>query len=83
MNSILYIIGLALQIFQFILLARVLLTWFPNIDQSNPLIRLVYQITEPVLAPIRQAIPPERTGMMDISPIVVFLIIIVLRQLIF
>jgi len=82
-NSILYIIGLALQIFQFILLARVLLTWFPNIDQSNPLIRLVYQITEPVLAPIRQAIPPERTGMMDISPIVVFLIIIVLRQLIF
>ena len=82
MNSILYIISLALQIFQFILLARVLLSWFPNVDYSNPLIRMLFDITEPVLRPIRQAIPPERTGMMDVSPIIVFLIIMVIQRLI-
>jgi YggT family protein len=80
-NSILNIIGLALQLFQIILLARVLLSWFPNVDRYNPIIRFVYNVTEPVLAPIRQAIPPERTGMIDVSPIVVILILIVIRQI--
>ena len=36
------IIDLILNIFQLILLARVLLSWFPNFDRSNPIIRLIY-----------------------------------------
>lgn len=83
MNSVLYIISLALQLFQIVLLFRVLLSWFPNVDHYNPLIRFVFNVTEPVLRPIRQAIPPERTGMIDISPIVVILGIIVIRQILF
>jgi YggT family protein len=65
-----------LQVFNLILLARVLLSWFPNVDRSNPLIQLVYDITEPVLRPIRDLLPPS--GMIDFSPLVVFLIIQVL-----
>jgi YggT family protein len=67
-----------LWVFELILLARILLSWFPNVDRSNPLIQFLYDITEPVLRPIREFLPP--TGMMDFSPLVVFLIIQVLMQ---
>jgi YggT family protein len=70
---------IVVQIFDLILLARVLLSWFPNVDRSNQLIQLVYDITEPFLRPIRNLLP--QTGMMDFSPIVLFLIIQVVLSL--
>jgi YggT family protein len=79
MSAIFGLIFLVLQIFQLILLARVLLSWFPDIDRSNPIVRFLYDITEPVLQPIRQMLP--QTGGMDFSPLVVFLGITVLMQL--
>lgn len=80
--GILSIISLLLQLYSFIMLARVLLSWFPNIDRSNPLIQLLFDLTEPVLRPIRQAIPPERTGMIDLSPLIVFLVINVIQRVV-
>jgi YggT family protein len=80
MNAILNVVLLALRIYQFILLARVLLSWFPDIDRSNPLVRLLYDLTEPVLEPIRRALP--RTGMFDLSPLIVFFGITILMQII-
>ena len=79
MGVILNLIFLVLQIFQFVLLARVLISWFPDIDRNNPIVRLLYDITEPVLRPVRQMLP--QTGMMDLSPLVVFLAIYVLMAL--
>ncbi|MBI5669025.1 MAG: YggT family protein [Chloroflexi bacterium] len=76
---ILQLIFYVLWIFELVLLARVLLSWFPNVDRSNPLIQLVYNITEPVLRPVRDLLP--QTGMMDLSPLIVFLIIQVLMRL--
>jgi YggT family protein len=75
------IIYYILVIFQFILLARVLLSYFPNFDRSNPIVRLIYDITEPVLRPIRNALP--QTGMMDFSPLIVFLVITLLMRFLF
>ncbi len=75
------IIYYILTIFQFILLARVLLSWFPNFDRSNPIVRFLYDVTEPVLKPIRDLLP--QTGMVDFSPLIVFLIITVLLRLLF
>ncbi len=72
------IIRSILVIFQLILLARVLLSWFPNFDRSNPIVRLIYDITEPVLRPIRNLLP--QTGMVDFSPLIVFLILSVLMR---
>ncbi len=79
MTSLLLIVFWALQIYQLILLARVLMTWIPNLDHSNPIARFLYQATEPVLAPIRSALPPM--GGIDLSPLVVFLGISVLMRL--
>jgi YggT family protein len=55
----------ALNIYSVILLARAFMSWFPQLDYSNPFVRLLYDLTEPVLAPIRRAIPP--VSGMDLS----------------
>ena len=51
---------------------RALLSWFP-IDPRNPLVTILYEITEPILDPLRRVIP--RLGMMDITPLVAILLI--------
>ncbi len=79
MNILLSLIFFVLQLFQLVLLARVLMTWLPNLDRSNSLVQLVYDITEPVLKPIRDVLPPSAG--MDFSPLVAFLIIYVLQTL--
>ncbi len=73
-----------LQIYNFIVLARVLLSWFPNIDRNNPLVILLYDLTEPVLQPIRQFIQQQfpDSGPFDFSPLALFLIIFVLMRLV-
>jgi len=70
LNILLYILWLAILI-------RVILSWFP-VDPSNPIIRLVWDVTEPVLAPFRRVIP--RIGMFDLSPLAAFLVISFLQQ---
>ncbi len=77
MNAFLSVLGLLLNLFQLILLARVLLSWFPQIDRHNPIVRFIYDITEPVLAPIRQFVGPM-SGL-DISPLIVILIIFAIQ----
>lgn len=78
MDVLFSVIFLVLRLFQLILLVRVLLSFFPDIDRSNPIVQFLYDITEPVLQPIRDLLP--QTGMVDWSPMVVFLGIFVLMQ---
>ena len=79
MNPLFAVLFWALQVYQLILLARVLMSWIPNLDPNNPIARALYQATEPVLAPIRSALPP--LGGIDLSPLVVFLGISILMHL--
>ncbi len=61
------------------LFGRVLLSWF-QVGQSSPLypvVAIIYQVTEPILAPIRRVLP--RFGMLDFSPMVALLILTVIR----
>jgi YggT family protein len=60
------------ELYSFVLLARVLISWF-QVDPYNPIVRVLYQLTEPILAPIRRLLPS--TGMMDFSPIIAFIVI--------
>lgn len=38
-------------------LARAILSWFP-ISPSNPFLRIVHQLTDPLIVPLRRACPP-------------------------
>ena len=67
-----------LQIYTFIIFIRILITWIPNLDPYHPIVQLLLQITEPVLEPARKLIPP--IGMIDISPIVVFIVLGILQD---
>ena len=76
---LLQIIFLILNVYELLLLGRVLLSWFPNVDYRNPLVQFLYEVTEPVLRPVRQWLGGMgMSGMMDFSPLVVFLVIRVL-----
>ena len=60
-------------------LLRVLFSWIRP-DPYNPLVRFIYQVTEPILAPLRRYIPPF--GGLDITPIVALLILDLLRRIV-
>ena len=64
-SAFLYILLIAI-------VARALLSWFP-ISRDNPFVRLVHQITDPLIEPVRRVMP--RTGMIDLSPMVVVIVI--------
>lgn len=51
---------------------RALLSWFP-ISRNNQFVRLIYQVTEPLIEPVRRVLP--RTGMIDLSAMVVILLL--------
>jgi YggT family protein len=67
-----------LNLYELVIFARVILSWV-NADPYNPIVRFIYNITEPVLAPIRQLLPTERIGI-DFSPFVVILIIQLIQR---
>ena len=67
------------QLYLFVLLARILMSWIPNLDPYNPIVQFLRQVTDPVLEPARRIIPP--LGMIDISPIVVFFALQILIEL--
>ena len=56
----------------FAIIARALLSWF-NLSPTNPLVRILYDVSEPLLAPLRRVIPT--IGMIDITPIVAILLL--------
>ena len=74
--SVLGIIGLLVNIYFFALLAMIILSWVAP-GSKNPAIYLLFQITEPVMAPFRKALPPM--GGMDFSPILLFILINVIQ----
>ena len=66
-------VNLFFTVLDWLIIIRILLSWFPNIDPYNPLVMLLRQITDPILEPARRIIPP--LGMIDFSPIVVLLVL--------
>ncbi len=56
------------QVLTVAIFVRAILSWFPNVSKENMLIAAVYQVTEPILAPLRSVIP--LIGMIDVTPLV-------------
>lgn len=85
MSAVITIISWLFQIYEFLILIRVLLSWVnvnpysPAID--HPLVDILHRITDPVLVPLRRIIPPIG-GAIDISPVVALLLLEILRQVI-
>ena len=77
MNLLADFVDLFFYLLSLAILARVLLSWV-RVSPYHPAVELLYQITEPVLAPLRRVIPP--VGMMDISPIIAMFLLRIIGQ---
>jgi len=72
---------LLLRIYYYILIARIILSWFVMGQSDNrtlyDIYNLIYAVTEPLLAPLRKIIPSVKMGMgyLDLSPLILLIII--------
>jgi YggT family protein len=74
--GVLGIVAYLVKIYFFALLAMIILSWVAP-GGNHPALFLLYQITEPVMAPFRKILPPM--GGLDFSPILVFVLINVVQ----
>jgi YggT family protein len=71
MNLLITTLATFVSLYSYLLITRVLLTWFPTVDWSNQPFAALSQISDPYLNLFRSIIPP--LGGMDFSPILAFL----------
>jgi YggT family protein len=80
------IICVALQLYVILVFARVIFSWFPVTPGSalESIYDILRMLTEPLLGPLRRALPPVRFGGMglDLSPLIALLGIQVLQRII-
>ena len=76
---LLQVLAQTLSIYTLVLLVRVLLSWFPNLDWGNPVLSTVSSITDPYLNAFRGLIPP--LGGLDLSAILAFVVLQLTQQL--
>ncbi len=72
------ILDLLLTMYLWVIIIRAILSWV-NPDPYNPIVRLLYQVTEPVLGAIRRRLPVGGFGI-DFSPVIVIVVILFLQQ---
>ena len=78
MNLLVYFVDVFFTLLSLAILARVLLSWV-RVSSYHPAVDFLYRITEPILAPLRRAIPP--IGMVDISPIIALILLQIVQQI--
>lgn len=78
---ILKVAYLVLRVLTFLILVDVILTWVPSIDRWHPLVLTLRRITRPLYAPFQRLVPPEKTGNLDISPLLVIISLNIIFQL--
>ena len=73
------ILAYSIVLFARIILSWVSMAWSPP-PSLTPVIRVIYDLTEPVLGLVRRYVPP--VGGLDLSPLIIFLVInLVSRQI--
>ncbi|HEY1942933.1 MAG TPA: YggT family protein [Roseiarcus sp.] len=87
MRAVLNIVILALDLYKLVIIAAAVMSWliaFNVVNIRNDFVRSIWStvvgLTEPVLRPIRRFLP--NTGGIDISPVVLFLLILLVEQII-
>lgn len=90
MGALLWLVGLALLLFELLLIARIVVDLASVLakpgseERLGQVRRVVHRLTEPVLAPVRRVVPPVWMGgvSFDLAVTLVFAAVVVLRQLV-
>jgi YggT family protein len=85
MNFLIYrALDIVFRFIEIVIIIRIVISWLP-FPRDNKLVIILYQITEPILAPIRALIQRSAIGrnmMLDFSPIIAFMLIGLIRYII-
>lgn len=71
------VLSWVLSIYWWIIIARAIISWV-NPDPYNPIVRFLYNVTEPLLYRVRRALPITAGGI-DLSPLIVLAAIMFLQ----
>jgi len=77
-NAVASVLDILLNLYMWIVIIQALISWV-NPDPFNPIVRFLYQITEPVFFRVRRILPLQFSGI-DLTPIVVIIAIVFLRS---
>ncbi len=81
MNILIYLVNTAFRVLNWLIIIRVIISWVrPNVTDPNwrNLLRILYNITEPILGPIRRLLP-QGIGI-DFSPLIALIALNILRN---
>ncbi len=71
------------EILYWLIIARVIISFLPLQNIQNPwrkVLKFLFEVTEPILSPIRNILPKNQMGI-DFSPFIAILLLILIRQL--
>ncbi len=85
-TSALFIAIDILQVLSMLILVEVLVSWaimlrVRGLSSYHPWVRTLHRITDPMLNPLRRALPPHRTSGWDLSPVIALIAIQILQQI--
>lgn len=72
------VINLLFTLLWLLILARIVLSWTGMSPYQNSLYRVIFDLTEPLMAPFRRLIPPM--GGLDFSPILLLFLVDIVRR---
>lgn len=78
MEAIVALCAVLVYLYTLLIFARVLMSWI-QVDPYHPVVRVIFNLTEPLLAPVRNMLPPA--GGLDFSPIIVIILLQVLEKI--
>ena len=87
MTSVFQILMLLLSVAKFIVIAHIIMSWLINfgvLNMGQPIVAQLWdglnRLLQPIYDPIRRMLP--NTGALDLAPLVAFIIIIILRDIV-
>ena len=78
-SALYQVVNLIFQIYIFIVIARALVSWV-NPDPYNPIVRFLYNATDPVLDRMKRILPLQFRGI-DLSPVALLILLSVVEQM--
>jgi len=78
LKAVAAVLDVVLTLYMWIIIIRAIISWV-NPDPFNPIVRFLYNVTEPILYRIRRSLPVVFGGI-DLSPLITILIIVFLQK---
>jgi YggT family protein len=83
MTAVIQVLFIITQIFTFLIVARVILSWVMQMNTTSSFVisayRVLTQLTDPILAPLRRIVPPA--GMFDLTPMVAIILLWIITEI--